>query len=374
MNQKINKNLKISTASKNSELSSGASLIAPLIRFYQRISIGNFLSSNFFLDQSMSEEQKNTDHDHEHVDPDGSSPMEESNDQETSPPLAGDGVSPGSTAFPAAANTVPTNTVVLPKFAPPNYAEMFKAAGTATASTLSVHGLSAPGADLARDTPSFGYSPSIEDYVNVYENYILTTHVLLVCFIPLRINHQEFCALMDTIQHVLKIGNPTRYYAAADFGQRFDAATTNPWMDDGFAFPEEEQGHATYILTLSENIPFGYMGHLSTVLRPLAFQVTIEAPFTRRILVQPAPSNFSTALRRAPIAVWRGVGTDLTHGNVLSALALVTLQVNASAAHLQQNDPPQQRLGLVLLHLPPRRRCQRRGAGAQEAAHQDCQA
>ena len=258
MNQKFNKNLKISKSSKNSEIPTGASFFAPILEFYHRFSLGTFLSSDFFCESTMSDELPKLDHDADPADPDGSSPMDESNDQETATPLASDGASPtGTAALPAAANTVPTNAVVLPKFATPNFAEMFKAAGASSAGPPPAFGPLVFGDHATGAPPASGYLPTIDDYVNVYENYILTTHILLVCFIPLRINHSEFCTLMDQIQNTLKITQPTRYYAAAEFGQRFDAATSNPWMEDGFAFPEEEQGHATYILTLPENIPFG---------------------------------------------------------------------------------------------------------------------
>ena len=135
------------------------------------------------------------------------------------------------------------------------------------------------------------------------------------------------------------MGRPASYYRSAEFAARFAADTSNPWTGEGFCFPDEDKGHATFILELTESMCFGYLGTLNSRLRPLAFQVSIAVPFGRKILTQPVPANFATALRRPPLAIWRGVGTDPQHGNALAALALVSLQVNASASHLQREDP-----------------------------------
>jgi len=70
-----------------------------------------------------------------------------------------------------------------------------------------------------------------------------------------------------------------------------------------------------------------------------AFQVTIAMPFGGRSSRNLSPRISPLHFRGPSLAIWRGVGTEPHHGNAIAAITLVSLQVNASASHLQREDP-----------------------------------
>jgi hypothetical protein len=185
---------------------------------------------------------------------------------------------------------------------------------------------SAPGAALAEETP--GTPLTLAEFCHNYESTILDTNILLVGYIPLRITHPEFCVAMDTVQRALKVGSMADYYKCPEFAARFREDSTNPWTSDGYFYPDEGQGHASFLLELAEKHLHGYMGTMAHFLRPMAFQVSITAPHARRLLVQPVPDTYHATLLRAPIATWRGIGNDLHQGGALAALAIISAYVN----------------------------------------------
>jgi len=144
---------------------------------------------------------------------------------------------------------------------------------------------------------------------------------------------------MDAVQRALKVGLMADYYKRPDFAARFREDSPNPWTSDGYFYPDEGQGHASFLLELAAKHLHGYMGTMTHFLRPMAFQVSITAPHARRLLVQPVPDTYHATLLRAPIATWRGIGNDLHQGGALAALAIIASYVNVTAANTRHQDP-----------------------------------
>ena len=185
--------------------------------------------------------------------------------------------------------------------------------------------------------------PILDDYLAHYEHHSLVTDLLMIGYLPLTITHGEFTATMDHIQTQLSVAVINNYYASDHFGRGFSPTANASWAHEGFTYPNEH--HGTYFLRLAGALPFGATGQLDEELRPLAFTSTVvyadphKTP--RHLLVQPVPRDFCTSLLRPPVAVWRGIGSELREGGggPTAALALVSLYVQQIAEDRRHQDP-----------------------------------
>ena len=186
-------------------------------------------------------------------------------------------------------------------------------------------------------------SPILEDYLAHYEHHSLVTDLLMIGHLPLTITHGEFTATMDHIQTQLSVSVINNYYVSDDFGRGFSSSANASWAHEGFTYPNEH--HGTYFLRLAGALPFGATGQLDEELRPLAFTSTVVYADThktpRHLLVQPVPRDFCTSLLRPPVAVWRGIGSELREGGggPSAALTLVSLYVQQIAEDRRNQDP-----------------------------------
>ena len=193
---------------------------------------------------------------------------------------------------------------------------------------------------LPTSDPSPPSSITLDDYLQTYHSDVLCTRHLLISFIPRDITHDQFKEAMDGIQHLLQVESPSTYYHAPDYGHRFGLSAANHWSREGISYPTERQpGHCSFTLRLPEDIHFGYLGSMNHLLRPMAFEYNARLTYRRRLLVQPVPSYFRTSLLRAPTAVWRGIGTGITEGQSLAALALITTYVKQASQLHHRNHP-----------------------------------
>ena len=141
---------------------------------------------------------------------------------------------------------------------------------------------------------------------------------------------------MDHIQTQLSVSVINNYYVSDDFGRGFSPTANARWAHEGFTYPNEH--HGTYFLRLAGALPFGATGQLDEELRPLAFTSTVayadphKTP--RHLLVQPVPRDVRSSLLRPPVAVWRGIGSELRKG-----LSLVSLYVQQIAEDRRHQDP-----------------------------------
>ena len=194
-------------------------------------------------------------------------------------------------------------------------------------------------------TGYFSPAPLLEDFLAHYEHYALTTDLLMVGHLPLNLSHREFCDTMDTIQRQLSISTINNFYSTEDFGLGFQPSAGASWANDGFTYPSEH--HCTYFLRLAGALHFGFTGQLDEELRPLVFTawVAYSDPHKtpRQLIIQAVPRDFRSSLLRPPVAVWRGIGTELRDGGggPAAALALVSLYVHHAAAERKRQDPNQ---------------------------------
>ena len=187
--------------------------------------------------------------------------------------------------------------------------------------------------------------PTLEDFLTFYEHHALVTDLLMIGHLPLSITHSEFRNTMDRIQTQLSVPVINNFYDTADFGLGFLPSAGASWANDGFTYPNEQ--HCTYFLPLVGPLPFGCAGQLDEELRPLVFTAWVayadphKTP--RQLIIQPVPSDFRTSLLRPPVAVWRGIGTELRGGGggPAAALALVSLYVQHAASERKKQDPNQ---------------------------------
>ena len=186
-------------------------------------------------------------------------------------------------------------------------------------------------------------SPLLDDFLAHYEHYSFVTDLLMIGHLPLTITHGEFTATMDHIQMQLAVSVINNYYVAPEFGQGFLPSANASWANEGFTYPNEH--HGTYFLRLAGALPFGGTGQLDEEIRPLAFtsRVVFADPHKtpRPLLVQPVPRDFRSSLLRPPVAVWRGIGSELKEGGggPVAALTLVSLYVQQIADDRKQEDP-----------------------------------
>ena len=195
---------------------------------------------------------------------------------------------------------------------------------------------------------SSGFSsphPLLEDFLAYYEHYSIVTNLLMIGHLPLNITHDEFRATMDKIQTQLSVPVINNYYDTAEFGLGFSPAAGASWTNEGFTYPNEH--HCSYFLRLAGPLPFGCTGQLDEELRPLVFtsSVVFADPHktSRQLLVQPVPHDFRESLLRPPVAVWRGIGTEIRDGGggPTAALALISLYIQHVAAERKRQDPNQ---------------------------------
>ena len=167
----------------------------------------------------------------------------------------------------------------------------------------------------------------------------------MIGHLPLNISHSEFRTTMDRIQTLLSVPVINNFYDTAEFGLGFTPAAGANWANEGFTYPNEQ--HCTYFLPLVGPLPFGCTGQLDEELRPLVFTAwvayTDPHKTPRQLIVQPVPRDFRSSLLRPPVAVWRGIGTELREGGggPAAALALVSLYVQHAAAERKRQDPNQ---------------------------------
>ena len=185
--------------------------------------------------------------------------------------------------------------------------------------------------------------PMLEDFLASYEHHTLVTDLLMIGHLPLTISHSEFTATMDHIQTQLSVSVINNYYVTDDFASGFLPSANASWANEGFTYPNEH--HGTYFLRLAGALPFGGTGQLDEELRPMVFTswVIYSDPHKtqRQLLVQPVPRDFCTTLLRPPVAVWRGIGSELREGGggPTAALSLVSLYVQHIADDRRHQDP-----------------------------------
>ena len=185
--------------------------------------------------------------------------------------------------------------------------------------------------------------PILDDYLAFYEHHSFVTDLLMIGHLPLNISHGEFTATMDHIQTQLSVSVINNYYVTDDFALGFSPTANASWANEGFTYPNEH--HGTYFLRLAGALPFGGTGQLDEEIRPLVFTswVVYAEPHKtpRQLLVQPVPRDFCTTLLRPPVAVWRGLGSELREGGggPAAALSLVSLYVQHIAEDRRHLDP-----------------------------------
>ena len=124
----------------------------------------------------------------------------------------------------------------------------------------------------------------------------------MIAHLPLTISNGKIVATMDKIQLQRSVPVINNYYSTSEFG----AGTS--WANDGLP-------QCTYFLLLAGALPFGCTGQLDEELRPSIFTawVVFADPHKtkRQFIIQPVGRDFHTSLLRPPVAVWRGIGTEL---------------------------------------------------------------
>ena len=178
------------------------------------------------------------------------------------------------------------------------------------------------------DARSRLHRPSTEEFLSYYERHEMNTNLLLVCYIPMDIKHNDFSDTMDRIQQHLRVHTINNYYRSQVFSSKFGPSDT-PWWEEGFSYESEK--HASFLLRLGGHLPFAYFGKHNEVTRPMTFTIAASpisvAKLPRMLVVQPVPPSFDTSLLRPPVAIWRGVGMDAHAGHPAAVLALVSLYV-----------------------------------------------
>ena len=165
---------------------------------------------------------------------------------------------------------------------------------------------------------------TFENFLDVVEEQLLRTNVVLVSFIPDRLSHEEFLILMEAI--LIKLlgeaggnANVLRFLRSPQGATYF---TDQPprWMDLYHA----DERHASFLLRLDHELTFGPMGAFGEPILPRDFQLSPLAR-NRNSLNQAVPSDFKTRFLRSPIlAVWRGVGNSIQGGFPSVALCLAS--------------------------------------------------
>ena len=122
-------------------------------------------------------------------------------------------------------------------------------------------------------------SSVLEEFTEVYDNYVMETDLLMVCYLPDDISHSDFCDTMDRIQRHLKV-------------YRIN--------NDGLSYPEER--HNSFFLRLGGPLPFRYTGLPGEHYRPMVFSLPVSPVLDNRpnrwLVIQPVFSEANTAYLR----------------------------------------------------------------------------
>ena len=115
-------------------------------------------------------------------------------------------------------------------------------------------------------------SPALEEFTDVYDNFVMETDLLLVGYLPDDISHTDFCDTMDRIQRHLKVYRINNYYCDSSFAAKFTAPAS--WAEDGFSYPDER--HNSLFLRLGGPLPFRYTGLPGEHYRPMVFSLPVS--------------------------------------------------------------------------------------------------
>ena len=131
---------------------------------------------------------------------------------------------------------------------------------------------------------------------------------------------------MDAIQRQLSSSTINNFYSTAEFELDFQPSAVPVGPMTGFTYPSEQ--HCTYEELRS-----------AVFTAWVAYSDPHKTP--RQLIIQPVPRDFRSSLFRPPVAVWRGIGTELRDGGggPAAALALVSFCVQHAAAEPKRQDP-----------------------------------
>ena len=204
---------------------------------------------------------------------------------------------------------------------------------TTTGTVTSPTGWPAPG------PPILSASPPLEEFTDIYDNCVMSTDLLMVCYLPDDISHPDFCDTMDRIQRHLKVHKINNYYCDSAFAAKFTPPAS--WADDGLSYPEER--HNSFFLRLGGPLPFRYNGlpgeHYRTMVFSLPVSPVLDNRPNRWLVIQPVFSDANTEYLRPHMAVWRGAGLDAGFGNAGAALLLTKLYIYECQERWRAADP-----------------------------------
>ena len=165
---------------------------------------------------------------------------------------------------------------------------------------------------------------TFENFLDVVEENLIRSNVMLVSFIPDQLSHEDFLILMEAI--LIKLlgeqgGNATVLrFLRSPQGASYFSDQPPRWMELYHA----EERHASFLLRLDQELTFGPMGAFGAPILPRVFQLSPLAR-NRNYLIQAVPPDFKTRFLRSPIlAVWRGVGNSIHGGFPSTALCLAS--------------------------------------------------
>ena len=187
------------------------------------------------------------------------------------------------------------------------------------------------GDDMDEDAPPVTAVPAttskshLPEFLDMIGAATITTDFLMVSFIPDRIKPEAFAQLMDTI--TLSVVSATTYHQARTpvykrpgFLEFF--ATKPPlWM---VLFDAAEQ-HGSFLLPLPVTLTFSPVGGPNGLQPPRFFTVPLNK---RTCLVQAVPPFFKPVFTNSPeLAIWRGLGADLSAGHHFVLTAAIDAHV-----------------------------------------------
>ena len=177
---------------------------------------------------------------------------------------------------------------------------------------------------------------AFENFLDVVEEHLIRSNVVLVSFIPDRLSHEDFLVLMEAI--LMKLlgeagGNATVLrFLRSPQGAAYFADQPPRWMDLYHA----DERHASFLLRLDQELTFGPLGAFGEPILPRVFQLSPLAR-NRNYLIQAVPPDFKTRFLRSPIlAVWRGVGNSIYGG--FPGVALCLASTYSSRVHNERYD------------------------------------
>ena len=177
---------------------------------------------------------------------------------------------------------------------------------------------------------------TFENFLDIVEDNLIRSNVVLVSFIPDKLSHEDFLVLIEAVL-VKLLGDAGGHATVLRFlrspqGAAYFADQPPRWMDLYHA----DEGHASFLLRLDQELIFGPMGAFGEPILPRVFQIS-PLSRNRNYLVQVVPPDFKTRFLRSPIlAVWRGVGNSI-HGG-FPAVALCLASTYSSRVHSDRYD------------------------------------